>query len=110
MANYALVYTYVFAVIVMAMRTAVSIKEAAHLRQGLKLLHPCLVLDGTSGQWSDEWLQCTQMALHFALPAKHRLYNVPLICDQVRLFVTTACLLIAQSYCAQPKPSYSSST
>ena len=44
------------------------------------------------------------MALHFALPAKQRLYRVLFIWDYARLFVSAACLLKVLSYWAHPRP------
>ena len=50
-----------------------------------------LAVGGASGQRSEEWLslrQCTHTALWRPFPAKHKLYSIPLIWDQLKDFVT----------------------
>ena len=63
-----------------------------------------LAVGGASGHFC-VWLSLRQymhIALCFALPAKQRLYKVPLMCDQFRFFVMATCLLKVLSYWTHP--------
>ena len=81
-----------------------GIVEAAD-RYRVSLIRPFPAEGGASELYSEVWLcerQCEQMAFFFALPAKQRLYSVPLIWDHLRSFVTATCLRKAWSYWAYP--------
>ena len=64
-----------------------------------------------SGHCSVVWLsralkQNEHTILHFALPAKHELYNMGFDLDHYRSFIWAACLKCALSYCTHAKSLY----